>query len=73
MFLFEFDLIFISQNFVKGQIIADQLLEAPIQKNTPLEITLPDEDVFKIDKIEEIVDTQEYYDMTMYFDGSKCE
>lgn len=72
MFPSDFDLIFISEKSIKGQVIADQLVEVPIQDTTPLEITLLDEDVFKI-MIEEAVDTQEEYDTTMYFDGLRCE
>lgn len=71
-FLLEFDLIFINQKSIKGQVRTYQLAKAPIQATTPLEITLPDKDVFKIDEME-VVDTQEDYDMTMYFYGLKCE
>lgn len=73
LFLSKFDLIFISQKYIKGQVKADQLADAPIQSTTPLKITLPDEDIFKVDEREEIVDTHEDYYITMYFDGSRCE
>lgn len=52
MLLLEFNLIFIIQNFIKDQVIIDQLVEVPIQATTPLKITLPDEDMFNIDEIE---------------------
>ena len=80
MILFEFDLVFIIQNLVKGQVIVDQLEETPIQATFPLEIILldqymfkVDEDVFKVEKVEEVLDTQEDYNITMHFDGSRCE
>lgn len=73
LFFLEFQLIFINQKSIKGQVIVDQLAEVPIKETTPLEITLHDEDVFKVDKIEGVVETQEYYDMNMYFNGLKFE
>lgn len=73
MFLFEFDLVFINQKSIKGQVIADQLVAAPLESSSPLQISLLDEDIFKIDEVEEPIDTQEDFDITMYFDGSRCE
>jgi len=46
MHLTEFDLQFISQNSIKGQVIADYLVEAPLYDNKPLIIELPNEHVF---------------------------
>lgn len=73
MFLFEFDLVFINQKSIKGQVIIDQLAVAPLESSSPLQISLLDENIFKIDEVEEHVDTQEDFDITMYFDGSRCE
>ena len=72
MFLSEFDLIFISQKSIKGQVITDQLAAAPMESSSPLQISLPNEDIFKIDEVEEPIDTQEDFDITMYFDGLRC-
>lgn len=44
-----------------------------IQGTSLLEITLLDEDVFKVDEVEELVEIQEDYDITMYFDSLKYE
>lgn len=40
---------------------------------SPLEIILPNEDMFKVDEVKDFVDTQYEYDITMYFDGLRCE
>lgn len=73
MFLSEFDLVFISQKSIKGQVITDQLAAAPLESSSPLHISLSNEDIFKINEVEEPIDTQEDFDITMYFDGSRCE
>lgn len=73
MFLLEFHLIFINQKSIKGQVIINQLATAPLESSAPLQITLLNEGVFKIDEVEEHVDTQEDFDITMCFDGSRCE
>ena len=49
MFLSKFDLIFINQKSIKGQVIIDQLATAPMESSAPLQITLLDEGVFKFD------------------------
>ena len=71
MFLLEFNLEFISQKLIKGQVIIDQLVDAPLQDSSPLNINLLDEDIFWVDVDEKF--TLEEFDMMMYFDGSKCE
>ena len=70
---FEFDLEFISQKSIKGQVIANQLAEAPLLDNYPLNINLPNKDIFVIDKEEGSFDMHEVFDMLMYFDISKCD
>lgn len=62
MFLSEFDLKFVTQKLIKGQVITDQLVDAPLEKST-LDLFL-DEDVL-------IVDHDSIWDM--YFDGSRCQ
>lgn len=69
MFLSKFDLDFIIQKSIKGQFITNQLTEAPLLGNFPLDINLPDEDIFKIDKEEVFVDSNEEFYMTIYFYG----
>lgn len=58
-----------SHNLVKSKVIANQLIDAPIQHTFPLDITLPNEDMFKFDEMEEFVITQDEYDISMQFDG----
>ena len=41
--------------------------------SSPLNINIPDEDIFNIYEEEEFVDKYEDFDMTMYFYGSKYE
>lgn len=71
MFLSEFDLKFIHQKYIKGQVIANQLADIPLQDNFPLYINLPNKDIFQVDVEKKFV--PEEFDITMYFDGSKCE
>lgn len=64
MLLFEFDLNFISQKSIKGQVITYPLVDAPSGKSFP---TL---DIF-LDKDILIIDQDPVWDM--YFDGSWCQ
>lgn len=61
---------FVSQKSIKGQVIADHLVKAPLLDSSPLDINLPNKDIFNIDKEEESIDIHEAFDMNMYFDGS---
>lgn len=49
------------------------MVEASLQDNSPLDINLPNEDIYKIDKEKEFINTHENFDMMMYFYGSKFE
>ena len=73
MHLTEFDLQFISQNSIKGQVIADYLAQAPLSDDKPLIIELPNEHSFQLDEMEIPMDLEEDWDMVRYFDGSICE
>jgi len=73
MYLNEFDLQFISQKSIKGQVIADHLAEAYLQDDNPLVIELPDEHIFQLDDVDVPIELEDEWDMTIYFDGSKCE
>ncbi|XP_057854567.2 uncharacterized protein LOC131064446 [Cryptomeria japonica] len=64
MLLSEFDLKFISQKSIKGQVITDQLVDAPSSKSFPTLDLFPDEDVL-------IIDQDPIWDM--YFDGLRCQ
>ena len=52
MHLTEFDLYFVGQKLIKGQVIADYLVDAPLQDDKPLIIKLPNEHVFQLDELE---------------------
>jgi hypothetical protein len=57
----EFDIHYIDQRAIKGQVIVDQLVEAPLQESNPMHIDFLDVDVFtKITK----------QSWELYFDGS---
>ena len=73
MLLSKFDLEFISQKSIKGQVIANQLVESPLPSDHPLIIELPDDSVFSVSKVEEDVTLEEDVNITLFFDGSKCE
>lgn len=60
MILSEFDIEYVDQKSIKGQVIADQLGDAPLQNNMPLHIEFPDADIL-------IVSTNFW---ELYFDGS---
>lgn len=48
MILSEFDIKYVSRKAIKGQIIADQLAEAPLQDNHPMVIDFPDESILTL-------------------------
>ena len=73
MHLTEFDLYFIGQKSIKGQVIIDYLVDTPLQDDKPLIIELPDDGVFQLDEIEIPVEPEDDWDMTIQFDGSRCE
>ncbi|XP_059075329.1 uncharacterized protein LOC131079089 [Cryptomeria japonica] len=62
--LSDFDLQFITQKSIKGQLIASQLVDAPSSKYFPTLDLFPDENVL-------IIDQDSVWDM--YFDGSRCQ
>ncbi|XP_059067709.1 uncharacterized protein LOC131858476 [Cryptomeria japonica] len=64
MLLSEFDLHFITQKSIKGQVIVDQLADAPSSKSFPTLDLVPNEDVL-------IIDQDSMWDM--YFDGLRCQ
>ncbi|XP_057854792.2 uncharacterized protein LOC131064621 [Cryptomeria japonica] len=64
MLLSEFDLHFINQKSIKGQVIANQLANAPSDNSFPTLDLFPDEDVL-------IINRDSMWDM--YFDGSRCQ
>ena len=59
MYLTEFDLQFIIQKSIKGQVIADHLAEAPLQDDNPLIIEVPDEHVLQLDNIDLPIELEE--------------
>ena len=61
MILSEFDIEYVDRKAIKGQVIADQLAEAPIQDDHPMLIDFPDEAIFHVDIANE---------WKLYFDGS---
>lgn len=73
MYLTEFDLQFISQKSIKGQVIADHLVEAPLQDDNLLIIELLDKHIFQLDNVDLPTELEEEWDITIHFDGSKCE
>ena len=60
MILSEFDIVYVQRKAVKGQAIADQLAEAPLEDYQPLHIDFSDESILML--------TQRTW--TMFFDGS---
>lgn len=59
MHLTKFELQFISQKSIKGQVIVDYLAEAPLHDDKPLIIKLPDEHVFQLNEMEVPIDLEE--------------
>ena len=48
MILSEFDIHYVEHKAIKGQAIADQLAEAPMQSSLPLNIDFPDESILTL-------------------------
>eukprot|EP01018_Ginkgo_biloba_P039290 Gb_22195 [translate_table: standard] len=61
MLLNEFDIEYVNQKAIKGQVLVDHLAEAPLSKNRPLSIGFLDESILSLDESPE---------RTLYFDGS---
>jgi len=59
MYLTKFDLQFIIQNSIKGQVIVDYLAKAPLQDDNPLIIELLDEHIFQLDNVELPIELEE--------------
>ena len=60
MVLSEFDIQYVEHKAIKGQVIADQLANAPMQSSLPLNINLLDESIL----------TLTHKTWVMFFDGS---
>ena len=60
MVLSEFDIQYVERKAIKGQVIVDQLADAPIQSALPLNIDFPDESIL----------TLTHKTWVMFFDGS---
>lgn len=71
-FLTDFDLEFVNKKSIKGQVIIDQLAEAPHPNTILLYIKLLDNNLFGVFEIEDVIETEEF-NMIMYFDGSHCK
>ncbi|KAH9316878.1 hypothetical protein KI387_018647, partial [Taxus chinensis] len=67
MLLANLDLEFVHQKSIKGQTIADQLVEAPLPGEQFTNFTFPDELIATLSL------SEESYSMTLFFDGSKCQ
>ena len=64
MLLSEFNIEYVERKAIKGQVIADQLAEAPLYAENPLVSEFPDESVFLINETPQ---------WTLYFDGSHTQ
>jgi len=60
MLLSKYDIEYVEWKAIKGQIIADQLAETPLQGTTPMTFEFPDEDILSITT----------HSWKLYFDGS---
>ncbi|KAH9316783.1 hypothetical protein KI387_044021 [Taxus chinensis] len=67
MLLTDLDLKFVQQKSIKGQTITDQLAEAPLPGEQFTNFNFPDELITTLSLREES------YQMTLFFDGSKCQ
>lgn len=63
MLLSEFDIIYVLQKAVKGQVIADQLADNPLPDYEPMHTFFPNEEVM-------FTTEEEYPDWRMFFDGA---
>lgn len=50
MLLSEFDIEYVNQKAIKGQVLADHLVETPLSENQPLITGFPDELVLSLDE-----------------------
>lgn len=74
MLLTKFDLEFVNLKSIKVKVIANQLAEAPLYDSQPLALDFPDDSIFVLLEDEEFIDTkEEYFDITLFFYGSKCK
>ena len=73
MLLTEYDIEFVNQKFIKGQVIVDQLVEDPLHASQPLSLDFLDDSIFVLIDEEEFVDIEVELNITLYFDGSKCK
>lgn len=64
MLLSEFEIEYVEQKAIKGQVIEDQLVEEPFYVENPLVSEFPNEFFFLIN---------ETYQWTLYFDGSHTQ
>jgi len=48
MLLSEYDIEYVDRKAIKGQVIADQLADVPLQDTTPMQFEFPDESLFNI-------------------------
>jgi len=60
MLLSEFDIEYVDRKAIKGQVLADQLADAPLTDDSPLSFEFPDESIFHVNTAT----------WKMYFDGS---
>ena len=67
MFLFEFDIVFVARKAIKGQAIANYLVNQPLNDQELLESLFPDEDVMAL---ELEPDSVEPWHWKLYFDGA---
>lgn len=61
MLLSKFDIEYVDRKAIKGQVIADQLVDAPLVDAYPLVTIFPDEEVFAVTEAPTWI---------LYFDGS---
>lgn len=66
MLLTEFDIIYVTQKAVKGQVIADQLADNPLPDYEPMQTDFPDEAAMFATEEE----PEEYPELRLFFDGS---
>ncbi|PKI68872.1 hypothetical protein CRG98_010727, partial [Punica granatum] len=62
--LTEYDIEYVSHTSVKGQAIADHLVEFPIEDSTPINPDFPDDGILQVD------DEEEKPGWKIYFDGA---
>ncbi|XP_077223443.1 uncharacterized protein LOC143857055 [Tasmannia lanceolata] len=64
LLLSEFDITYVTQKSVKGGVIAEQLVDSPVEENALLKGEFPDEEIMDVE--EDTPNTR----WTMYFDGA---